>query len=117
MRTTIKKCTLTLLACATVLASMVPAMAQTPGKDGEGCGWYVILGCARDANAAFDQLSNLGGHGVGGGAGTHVLDTRYIGNFNPGYFCVADGPYINQSEASSVAWVEAVQDAYVKRGC
>jgi len=117
MKTIAKRCALMICAAVAMFAAMGPALAQTPGKDAEGCGWYVILGCARDANVAFDTLAKLGGHGVGGGAGANVLDTRFIGNFNPGYFCVADGPYISQSEASSVAWVEAVRDAYVKRGC
>jgi hypothetical protein len=30
---------------------------------------------------------------------------------------VADGPYVSEADAASVAWIEAVPDAYVKRGC
>lgn len=105
------------IAFALALTFTVPAMAQTPGRDADRCGWYIILGCFTNANAAFEQLAGFGGHGIGGGAGTNVLDTRFVGNFNPGYFCIADGPYVSQDDASSVAWVEAVPDAYVKRGC
>ena len=31
--------------------------------------------------------------------------------------CVGDGPYASRWEAESIAWREAVPDAYVKAGC
>ena len=104
---------------ASTLAStwMTPAFAQTPGTEPDGCGWYIVLGCTKDPAASFRILADLGGHKVGGGAGTQVLATDYISGFNPGYYCVADGPYRSEGDAGSVAWREAVQDAYVKKGC
>ena len=106
-----------LAATVVLAASIAPSLAQQPGADPEGCGWYVILGCTSDASASFRILADLGGHKVGGGAGTHVLATDYISGFNPGYYCVADGPYGSEGAAGSVAWREAVPEAYVKRGC
>jgi len=98
-------------------ATTLPASAQTPGYDVNGCGWYIILGCSTSRSDARRTLSNLGGPMVGGGAGSRVLNTSDIDGFRNGYYCVADGPYISRDDASSVAWVEAVRDAYVKRGC
>ncbi|KGF69279.1 hypothetical protein LL06_11820 [Hoeflea sp. BAL378] len=105
------------LASASTAALVAPARAQTPGYDSQGCGWYIILGCSKNQAAARRTLQQLGGPGVGGGAGAQVLDTSNMGGFRPGFFCVADGPYISSDDAGSVAWVEAVPDAYVKRGC
>ncbi|WP_394691127.1 hypothetical protein [Hoeflea sp.] len=94
-----------------------PSHAQTPGYDASGCGWYIILGCSTSRSEAQRTLRQLGGPVVGGGAGSRVLNTSDVGGFRNGFYCVADGPYISQAEASSVAWSEAVRDAYVKRGC
>jgi hypothetical protein len=94
-----------------------PVAAQTPGYDRNGCGWYIILGCSKNRSDANRILSRLGGAMAGGGAGSQVLNTSKVGGFRPGYFCVADGPYVSKGDASSVPWVEAVRDAYVKRGC
>ena len=102
---------------AIVSASIAPSFAQMAGTEPDGCGWDIIFGCTKDASASFRLLAELGGHKVGGGAGTHVLATDYISGFNPGYYCVADGPYVSEGDAGSVAWREAVQEAYVKRGC
>ena len=54
---------------------------------------------------------------VGGGAGSRILNTTGVEGFRNGFYCVADGPYVSSDDAGSVAWVEAVPDAYVKRGC
>ncbi|MDP2121265.1 MAG: hypothetical protein Q8S27_00395 [Hoeflea sp.] len=105
------------IAAAALLGGAVSAPAQTPGYDASGCGWYIILGCSKNLEAARRTLQQLGGPGVGGGAGSQVLDTSKVGGFRPGFYCVADGPYASKDEAGSVAWVEAVPDAYVKRGC
>lgn len=94
-----------------------PAYAQTPGYDGNGCGWYIILGCSTSRTDAQRTLQQLGGPMVGGGAGSRVLNTSDIGGFRNGFYCVADGPYVSEADAASVAWIEAVRDAYVKRGC
>ena len=112
-----RKTTAALAACICACTSFAPAFAQTPGTEPDGCGWYIVLGCTKDANASFRILADLGGHKVGGGAGTQVLATEYISGFNPGYYCVADGPYVSEGDAGSVAWREAVPEAYVKRGC
>lgn len=94
-----------------------PGLAQSPGFDAKGCGWYIILGCSKSRAAAKRQLIDLGGPMVGGGAGSRVLNTSDVDGFNGGFYCVADGPYRSKDDASSVAWIEAVPDAYVKRGC
>lgn len=98
-------------------ASLQPGNAQTPGYDVNGCGWYVILGCSKSRSDAKRILNQLGGPMVGGGAGSRVINTSDVDGFRNGFYCVADGPYISSDDASSVAWVEAVRDAYVKRGC
>ena len=81
------------------------------------CGWYVILGCSRTQNGAWRTLNRLGGPGVGGWAGAQVVRTNDYPNFRNGWYCVADGPYPARWEAESIAWREAVPDAYVKAGC
>ena len=104
-------------AAASLLTTPAPVFAQQPGFDAEGCGWYIILGCSKSRADAKRQLIGLGGPMIGGGAGSRVLDTSTVGGFRPGYYCVADGPYVSKDDAASVAWIEAVPDAYVKRGC
>jgi len=98
-------------------AAVVPAQAQSPGYDRNGCGWYIILGCSTDRSAAAGTLYDLGGIMVGGGAGSRILNTTGVEGFRNGFYCVADGPYLSEADAGSVAWREAVPDAYVKRGC
>ncbi|AKI02583.1 hypothetical protein IMCC20628_03901 [Hoeflea sp. IMCC20628] len=95
----------------------LPAQAQTPGYDNSGCGWYIVLGCSKRQSDAKRTLNQLGGPMVGGGAGSRVLNTSDVGGFSNGFYCVADGPYVSRDSAESVAWKEAVRDAYVKRGC
>jgi hypothetical protein len=102
---------------AVAAMSAIPVRAQTPGYDGNGCGWYIILGCSTSRTDAQQTLRQLGGPMVGGGAGSRVLNTSDVGGFRNGFYCVADGPYVSEADASSVAWIEAVRDAYVKRGC
>lgn len=89
-------------------------MAQAGGGI---CGWYVILGCSRRAEGAWATLDSLGGPGVGGWVGATVVNTDDYPNFRDGWYCVADGPYPTRDDAASIAWVEAVPDAYVKNGC
>ncbi|WP_417414390.1 hypothetical protein [Hoeflea sp.] len=105
------------LSVGALAAQVLPASAQTPGFDAQGCGWYIILGCTKSRADAKRQLIDLGGPMVGGGAGTRVLNTSDVDGFRDGFYCVADGPYISGEEAGSVAWIEAVPDAYVKHGC
>ena len=110
-------CAMVAFLSGSMAGSVTPVKAQTPGYDASGCGWYIILGCSKNQSAARRTLQQLGGPMVGGGAGSQVLDTSRVGGFRPGFYCVADGPYISKGDAGSVAWVEAVPDAYVKRGC
>jgi len=112
-----ERCIAALFAIAVTTASTPPAQAQMPGYDRNGCGWYIILGCSRNLSDARRLLAGLGGPMVGGGAGSRVLNTSDVNGFRNGFYCVADGPYISRDDAGSVAWVEAVPDAYVKRGC
>jgi len=102
---------------AILSASLQLANAQTPGYDRNSCGWYIVLGCSTNRSAAMRTLDDLGGIMVGGGAGSRILNTSGVEGFRNGFYCVADGPYISSDDAGSVAWVEAVPDAYVKRGC
>lgn len=106
-----------LLAATAIVPAASPARAQAPGFDTQGCGWYIILGCSKNRSVAKRQLIDLGGPMVGGGAGSRVINTSDVDGFRNGFYCVADGPYISKTEAGSVAWTEAVRDAYVKRGC
>lgn len=108
---------LSVLCAAAVAALAGSAHAQQPGRDAEGCGWYVVLGCMKDEAAAARALADLGGSIVGGGAGTYVVDTSKVAGFRAGFYCVMDGPYASKDDAASVAWAEVVPDAYVKRGC
>lgn len=110
-------CLAVAIATVWMLGLSLPVRAQSPGFDAEGCGWYIILGCSKSRADAKRQLIDLGGPVVGGGAGSRVINTSDFDGFSPGFYCVADGPYFSRDDAGSVAWVEAVPDAYVKRGC
>ena len=95
-------------------------LGESPGlpvTEAQGCGWYIVLGCHRSRGSAQRQLRNLGGPGVGGGAGTRVIDTNAFPNFSNGWQCVMDGPYGSRGAAASIAWTEAVPDSYVKNSC
>lgn len=94
-------------------AGLSPKMASAQSL----CGHYVILGCFKTLTQAQNRLAQLGGPGVGGGAGSRVVNTNEYPNFRNGWFCVADGPYASRGQAMSIAWKEAVPDAYVKNGC
>lgn len=82
-----------------------------------GCGWYVVLGCGQDRSTLVDRMNYWGGPAAGGGAGLDVVDTGDYPNFRNGFFCLVDGPYGYREAAQSIAWTEAVPDAYVKSGC
>ncbi|MEQ8308235.1 MAG: hypothetical protein RIA09_17000 [Hoeflea sp.] len=114
-----KLCTVGALALMAFVSNITvtPVFAQSPGYDRNGCGWYIILGCSTDRSAAAGTLYDLGGIMVGGGAGSRILNTTGVEGFRNGFYCVADGPYLTEADAGSVAWREAVPDAYVKRGC
>lgn len=118
------------LASAAFLAAMTASVLAGPvaplsgvGSPGlplvsvQSCGWYVILGCHNRHADAAALVDELGGPLAGGGAGLHVLHTDDYPNFRDGYFCVGDGPYGSHGDAASIAWNEAVPDAYVKNGC
>ena len=113
----IRRISLSLMLAASIALVPRVANAQQPGRDSQGCGWYIILGCFKQWADANRRLDSLGGPVVGGGAGSRIIDTSAVNGFRNGFFCVADGPYVAQGEAESVAWREAVPDAYVKRGC
>ena len=81
------------------------------------CGWYIILSCHGNHAAAHRSLNDLGGPGVGGQAGAKVINTNNYSGFRNGHHCVADGPYSSQGAAGTIAWREAVPDAYIKKGC
>lgn len=112
-----------LIAAALLAATTTSAFAQGVNAAGDyevafaGCGWYIVLGCGKSFNGANRTMNNLGGPFAGGGAGLKVANTNEYPNFRNGFYCVVDGPYSSQSAAQSVAWNEAVRDAYVKNGC
>lgn len=100
----------TLLAAGFTISAPTPANAQA-------CGYYIILGCFKNANKAFERLNYIGGPGAGGGAGSNVLDTNQYPNFRNGWYCVGDGPFGSKQQAQSIAWSEMIPDAYVKNAC
>lgn len=95
------------------LAGMAPVASAGERQ----CGWYAVLGCSRDAYAAERILEGVRGIVLPGSAGTHVVETSDYPGFNPGLFCVVDGPFESQAEAENVHWQDMVPNAYVKRGC
>lgn len=111
------------LLAAFLLSAALPAVSHAESFTEEtqlafaGCGWYIVLGCGKSFNGATRTMNNLGGPYAGGGAGLSVANTSEYPNFSNGFYCVVDGPYQTETQASSVAWVEAVPDAYVKSGC
>ncbi|MEM6666829.1 MAG: hypothetical protein AAF638_10540 [Pseudomonadota bacterium] len=99
----------------TAAISPTPAMAQV-------CGHYIVLGCMSRNADAVNRMNQLGGPGIGGAGvagsfGTQIIHTNDFPNFRNGFFCVVDGPYYTAADAQSIAWNEAVRDAYVKKGC
>lgn len=109
------------LRLAAIFAAFAFALASTPAS-AQACGYYIVLGCFGDRDSAVRQMTDLGGPGIGGAGvggsiGTQVVYTNDFPNFRNGFYCVADGPYTDQADAESIAWTEAVPDAYVKSGC
>jgi hypothetical protein len=80
----------------------------------QACGYYVILGCFKNENAAWNRVDSLGGAEV-----ATVIWTNDFPNFRNGWFCAADGPYNRKSLSNSVRndLKSQVSDAYVKNGC
>ncbi|MEL6919651.1 MAG: hypothetical protein AAFO77_01310 [Pseudomonadota bacterium] len=109
-----------LLAAGSISTASAESITGIPGARDvafAGCGWYVVLGCSRSFNGGAQTMTRLGGPFAGGGAGLKVANTSEYPNFNNGWYCVVDGPYTSRSQAGSIAWTEAVPDAYVKSGC
>ena len=93
------------LAAGVVLAAHASASATTF----QGCGWYVIMGCAKSYAGAQRMAGN----------GFLVVYTNDYPNFRDGWYCAAEGPFDSRSRADSFLFqVEGnVPDAYVKNGC
>lgn len=113
-----------ILTTAVALATLIGAARAEVLGSGQsyevafaGCGWYIVLGCGSSFDGARSKLNDLGGPYAGGGAGLKVANTNEYPNFNNGFYCVVDGPYNSKGAAQSIAWTEAVRDAYVKSGC
>ena len=104
-------------AARAVEPAALPEAPGLPVHEAQGCGWYVVLGCHRGRGTAQRQLNDLGGPRAGGGAGLNVVNTNVFPNFRNGFQCVMDGPYNSRGTAASIAWTEAVPDAYVKNSC
>lgn len=77
------------------------------------CGWYAILLCSTDFNAAQRWNSaNNAGHVINTGSGQFP-------NFRPGFFCAVIGPVDKGSaDAFAAQWrVNGAPTAYVKNAC
>ena len=90
------------------LAVFMPLIVLAPVAS--ACGYYVILGCFDRLNSANTKSYNIGGS---------VIDTSAVSGFNPGYYCVVDGPHSSKRTANQLrqSWRGTVRDAYVKHGC
>ena len=79
----------------------------------QACGWYAITHCSRSYSDAR-RFSRRNGSG-------RVIDTssRRYPNFQPGYYCVADGPMGRGSAASAARTLrrQGFSDAYAKSAC
>lgn len=90
---------------------------STIGVKAQDCGGYVVLGCFQDYSAAESRSNQTG-------STTMVLDTssaRYP-NFRAGWFCVADGPFLNskgrEAQETLKFWKnKGIRDAYAKDAC
>jgi hypothetical protein len=93
---------------ALALTLAATATAEAAGS----CGWYAIVSCTEDEQAARDFGSDTG-WGM-------VINTDDYEGLSPGLFCVVSGP---QSRASALRDVRAAKrqriaaDAYAKRAC
>ncbi|MCB1418469.1 MAG: hypothetical protein KDJ74_05485 [Notoacmeibacter sp.] len=94
----------------------LPAIAPAEAQD-RLCGWYVVLGCTRDEYKSERLLEKVRGIVLPGSAGTQKIESSDYPNFNPGFFCVVDGPFDSQIRAENVHWGDVVPKAYVKQGC
>lgn len=97
--------------------AILAGMALPAGARERACGWYVILGCSPEAYEAEKVLEEVRGIVLPGSSGTHIVETVDYPNFNPGLFCVVDGPFGSEIRAGNVHWPDMVPEAYVKRGC
>jgi hypothetical protein len=103
-----------LLAAGTSWADDVSAQTgRSEFQVAQACGYYVIMGCFRNENAAWNRVNDLGGAGV-----ATVVWTNDYPNFRNGWYCAVDGPY-SKRLANSVRtdMRRFVSDAYVKNGC
>ena len=93
------------VAGALVAGAAAPVAASTF----QGCGWYVIMGCAKSYSGAQRMAGN----------GALVVNTSDYPNFRNGWYCAADGPFNRKYDANSLLFqIEGnVPDAYVKKGC
>ncbi len=98
-------------------ALLVPQLAAPAQAQDRLCGWYVVLGCERDEYQAERLLEKVRGVVLPGSAGTQKIESSDYPNFNPGLFCIVDGPFDSQVRAENVHWNDMVPKAYVKQGC
>ena len=94
----------TAAAAAVMLGALAPASATTF----QGCGLYVIMGCAKSYGGAQRMAGN----------GFLVVYTNDYPNFRDGWYCAAEGPFSrNQANSFLSAVQRDVPDAYIKNGC
>lgn len=99
------------------LILLLPAVCGPAKAQDRLCGWYVVLGCERDEYKAERLLEKVRGIVLPGSAGTQKIESSDYPNFNPGFFCVVDGPFESEVRADNVHWNDMVPKAYVKQGC
>lgn len=88
-----------------------PAVAAPSGsatRQPGSCGWFAVLGCFSNREAAWRRNDEL--------ETGYVIDTAAARNpaFRPGFYCVVKGP-LPRREAEG--WRRIVPGAYPKRSC
>jgi len=83
---------------------------KRPVMVAQSCPYYVVLGCFDSYSRAERRNAQIGGR---------IVDTSEVDGFNPGYYCIVDGPHNSRGRAESLreSWLDTVPDAYVKAGC
>ena len=88
--------------------TVIPAVANAR----DVCGWYVIISCSTDRQAAVDVVNK--------GWGALINTNQYVG-LKHGLYCVVSGPQPKASawsdRAAAIAQGYAGSDAYIKEAC
>ena len=87
-----------------------PKMDVTLRPPAVTCGWYAIAYCTQDVGIAHTKTGAYGGF---------VINTGHYAKFNPGWFCVAQGPMDKDSANALMLRMKAsgASTAYIKNSC